>query len=79
MLRESVPRYAFRSEWTFIASMKGEAVGGLGIEFCVVVIMFFGPSVVFVVIIIIVTNGLPQPRMELAERSHEQTYLGWYC
>ena len=21
-------------------------------------------------------NGLPQPRMELAERSHEQTYLG---
>ena len=19
------------------------------------------------------------PRMELAERSHEQTYLGWYC
>ena len=24
-------------------------------------------------------NGLPQPRMELAERSHEQTYLGWYC
>ena len=23
-------------------------------------------------------NGLPQPRMELAERSHEQTYLGWY-
>ena len=25
------------------------------------------------------TNGLPQPRMELAERSHEQTYLGRYC
>ena len=24
-------------------------------------------------------NGLPQPRMELAERSHEQTYLGWHC
>ena len=24
-------------------------------------------------------NRLPQPRMELAERSHEQTYLGWYC
>ena len=24
-------------------------------------------------------NGLPQPIMELAERSHEQTYLGWYC
>ena len=24
-------------------------------------------------------NGLPQPRMELAERSHEHTYLGWYC
>ena len=24
-------------------------------------------------------NGLPQPRMELAERSHEQTYWGWYC
>ena len=23
-------------------------------------------------------NGLPRPRMELAERS-EQTYLGWYC
>ena len=23
--------------------------------------------------------GLPQPRMELAERRHEQTYLGWYC
>ena len=23
--------------------------------------------------------GLPQPRMELAERSHEQTYWGWYC
>ena len=24
-------------------------------------------------------NGLPQPRMELAEKSLEQTYLGWYC
>ena len=24
-------------------------------------------------------NGLPQPRMELAERSHEYTYWGWYC
>ena len=24
-------------------------------------------------------NGLPQPRMELAERSHEHTYLGRYC
>ena len=22
-------------------------------------------------------NGLLQPRMELAERSHELTYLGW--
>ena len=22
---------------------------------------------------------LPQPRMELAERSHEHTYVGWYC
>ena len=25
------------------------------------------------------TNGLPQPRMELAERSHEHTYLGRNC
>ena len=24
-------------------------------------------------------NALPQPRMELAERSHEQTYFGRYC
>ena len=23
--------------------------------------------------------GLLQPTMELAERSHEQTYSGWYC
>ena len=75
----------------FLPFLFAFAVGGLGFELCVFVSggMLLGVSGILVLLILGdvnegceghgSANRLPQPRMELAERSREHTYVGRNC